>query len=39
MGGYDGHSGIMDYLAVSPDFRRKGFGKMLVKEVEKKPKN
>ena len=28
----------MDYLAVSPDFRGKGFGKMLVEEVEKKLK-
>ena len=38
MGGYDGHRGIMNYLAVSPDFRGKGFGKMLVEEVEKKLK-
>ena len=28
----------MDYLAVSSDFRGKGFGKMLVEEVEKKLK-
>ncbi len=35
MGGYDGHRGIMNYLAVSPDFRGKGFGKMLVEEIEK----
>ena len=38
MGGYDGHLGIMNYLAVSPDFRVIGYGKMLVKEVEKKLK-
>ena len=39
MGGYDDHRGIMNYLAVSPDFRGKGFGKMLVEEVEKKLKS
>ena len=38
MGGYDGHLGIMNHLAVSPDFRVIGYGKMLVKEVEKKLK-
>ena len=37
-GGYDGHRGIMNYLAISPDFRGKGFGKMLAEEVEKKLK-
>ena len=39
MGGYDGHRGIMNYLAVSPDFRGKGFGKILVEEVEKNSSN
>ena len=38
MGGYDDHRRIMDYLAVSLDFRGKGFGKMLVEEIEKKLK-
>ena len=38
LGGYDGHRGIMNYLAVSPDFRGKGYGKMLVEEVENKLK-
>ena len=38
MGGYDGHRGIMNYLAVSPDFRGKGYGKMLVEKVENKLK-
>ena len=38
MGGYDGHRGIMNYLAVSPDFRGKGYGRMLVEEVENKLK-
>ena len=36
MGGYDGHRGIMNYLAVGPDFRGKGYGKMLVEELENK---
>ena len=36
MGGYDGHRGIMNYLAVHPKFQRKGFGAMLVNEIEKK---
>ncbi len=38
MGGYDGHRGVMNYLAVSPDFRGKGFGKMLVEVIENKLK-
>ena len=36
MGGYDGHRGVMNYLAVSPKFRGNGFGKMLVAEAENK---
>ncbi len=39
MGGYDGHRSIMDYLAVSPDFRGRGFGKLLVEKVKKKSSN
>ena len=38
MGGYDGHRGVMNYLAISPDFRGNGFGKMLVEVVENKLK-
>ena len=38
MGRYDGHLGVMNYLAISPEFRRNGFGKMLVEEIEKKLK-
>ena len=30
MGGYDGHRGIMNYLAVSPNFRGKGFGNKMI---------
>tara|TARA_B100000925_G_scaffold234762_1_gene183399 strand:- start:1072 stop:1500 length:429 start_codon:yes stop_codon:yes gene_type:complete len=36
MGGYDGHRGIMNYLAVHPNFQRNGYGAMLVNEIEKK---
>ena len=36
MGGYDGHRGVMNYLAVHPDYRGRGFGKQLVKFVEEK---
>jgi len=30
MGGYDGHRGSMNYMAVSPSFRRLGVGRSLV---------
>ena len=36
MGGYDGHRGVMNYLAIHPGFRGNGFGKLFVKEVEKR---
>ena len=36
MGGYDGHRGVMNYLAVHPKVQGKGFGKMLVREIEDK---
>ena len=38
MGGYDGHRGIVNCLTVSPDFRGKGYGRMLVEDVENKLK-
>ena len=38
MGGYDGHRGVMNYLSVHPEFRGKGFGKLLVNKVEEKLK-
>ena len=38
MGGYDGHRGVINYLAVEPTYRGNGFGKMLVGSVEKKLK-
>lgn len=33
MGGYDGHRGWIYYLAVSPEFRSKGYGRCLVEQV------
>ena len=35
MAGYDGHRGSVNYLAVSPDARRSGFGRKLMEHVEK----
>lgn len=34
MVGYDGHRGSIFYLAVSPQFQRKGYGQALMKEAE-----
>jgi ribosomal protein S18 acetylase RimI-like enzyme len=36
MGGYDGHRGWIYLVAVSPDYRRKGVGRMLMEEVEQR---
>ena len=36
MGGYEGHRGWINYLAVSPQHRRKGFARMMMEEVEEK---
>ena len=35
MAGYDGHRASVNYLAVHPDFQKKGIGKSLMQEVEK----
>lgn len=35
MGGYEGHRGWLNYLAVSPNHRRKGYGQQIVAAVEK----
>ncbi len=35
MAGYEGHRGWVNYLAVAPEHRRKGWGKALMQEVEK----
>ena len=34
MGGYDGHRGWINYLAVHPDFQARGYGKQLMGYVE-----
>lgn len=34
MGGYDGHRGWINYLAVSPDRRRQGIASKLMQSVE-----
>ncbi len=36
MAGYEGHRGWVNYLAVSPEHQRKGLGKTLMQEVEKR---
>lgn len=33
--GYEGHRGWINYLAVCPNHRRKGFGKLLMEEAER----
>jgi len=38
MGGYDGHRGWINYLAVHPDHRRKGYGKEIMYAVEERLK-
>jgi len=35
MGGYEGHRGWVNYLAVDPSSQRKGFGRQLMAEIEK----
>lgn len=34
MAGYDGHRGWVNYLAVAPDMRGRGFGAALMREIE-----
>lgn len=36
MGGYEGHRGWVNYLAVSPSHQKKGFGRQLMDAVEVK---
>lgn len=34
MGGYEGHRGWINYLAVKPDHQRKGYGQAMMQAVE-----
>ena len=34
MAGYDGHRGSVNYLAVDPAYRRRGFGRALMRSIE-----
>jgi len=36
MGGYEGHRGWINYLAVDPDYQKKGIGKQIVEIIEQK---
>lgn len=36
MAGYEGHRGWINYLAVSPKYRRQGFAVQIMQEAEKK---
>lgn len=36
MGGYEGHRGWVNYLAVMPEFQRLGYGRVIMEAVEKK---
>ena len=35
MAGYEGHRGWINYLAVSPQYRRQGFATQMIREAEK----
>lgn len=35
MAGYEGHRGWINYLAVAPEYQRKGFGRAMIAEVER----
>jgi ribosomal protein S18 acetylase RimI-like enzyme len=36
MGGYEGHRGWVNYLAVDPTYRRKGLGRQMMQTLEEK---
>ena len=38
MGGYEGHRGWINYLAVDPSHQRKGYGRTIMKEIEERLK-
>jgi ribosomal protein S18 acetylase RimI-like enzyme len=35
MAGYEGHRGWINYLAVAPEYQRQGFGRSMMREVER----
>lgn len=39
MGGYEGHRGWINYLAVKPSLQRKGLGQAMMRAVEARIKN
>ena len=39
MGGYEGHRGWINYLVVSPGYRRQGYGRKIMEAVEARIKN
>ena len=36
MGGYEGHRGWVNYLAIDPSYQRKGFGRQIMQDIEKR---
>ena len=34
MGGYEGHRGWVNYLAIDPDYQRRGFGRLIMEKLE-----
>lgn len=36
MAGYDGHRGWVNYLAVAPEHRTKGYGRLLMRQIEER---
>lgn len=39
MAGYEGHRGWVNYLAVDPEFQRRGLGRLMMSEVERRLKD
>lgn len=38
MGGYEGHRGWINYLAVDPKYRRQGYGRQMMLKIEQRLK-